>query len=134
MGDEGRAATAVLAFCAGGAAAAVTSEGKSLLGCSRGSLPEEGGEGERGGRNGGHLGSVCDTFNVVGSGEGGGGGDGEAAEARQVSERREGGTARATDSGRFRTGNSYLKKSQMALCLLVMTQANNMPNSQHMHA
>ena len=107
-GDEGRAATAVLAFCAGGAAAAVTSEGKSLLGCGRGRQAEEGEE--RGGRDGGHLGSVCDTFNVVGSGEGGGGGDGEAAEARQVSERREGGTARATDSGRFRTGNSYLKR------------------------
>lgn len=64
--------------------AAVTSEGKSLLGRQA----EEEGE-ERGGRNGGHLGSVCDTFNVVGSGEGGGGG--EAAEARQVNERREGG-------------------------------------------
>ena len=103
----GRAATAVLAFCAGGAAAAVTSEGKSLLGRQA----EEEGE-ERGGRNGGHLGSVCDTFNVVGSGGGGGGGgDGEAAEARQVSERREGGReGRAADSGRFRTGNLYLKR------------------------
>ena len=105
----GRAATAVLAFCAGGAAAAVTSEGKSLLGRQA----EEEGE-ERGGRNGGHLGSVCDTFNVVGSGEGGsgGGGDGEAAEARQV--RAEGGRedGRAADSGRFRTGNLYLKRVQ----------------------
>ena len=111
----GRAATAVLAFCAGGAAAAVTSEGKSLLGRQA----EEEGE-ERGGRNGGHLGSVCDTFNVVGSGEGGsGGGDGEAAEARQVSERREGGTG-----GRFRQISHrefIFEESPMALCYLDMT-------------
>ena len=118
----------MLAFCAGGAAARQSrARGKA---CSADRQAEEGEE--RGGRDGGHLGSVCDTFNVVGSGEGSSGdGDGEAAEARQVSERREGGTG-----GRFRQISHrefIFEESQMALCLLDMTQANNMPNSQHMN-